>query len=129
MTTVANRGTGPTGTLVAHLNILSLKQRVYVDPEDWSSNRTHYLDPIAPGDSRRVRWQVKAVNGGSLAAYVAVVRQSGTGTPVTGPSLRFDVASQKTLNSGGILPIALAVPAGIALLALGVRVQRRRHHR
>ena len=76
-----------------------------------------------------MRWRVKAVNGGALAAYVTVVSQSGAGTPVTGPALRFDVASQKTLNAGGILPIALGVPVGIALLALGVRVQRRRRGR
>jgi hypothetical protein len=128
-TTVANRGTGPTGTLVAHLNILSLKPGLYVDPEDWSSDRTHYLHPIPPGGSRAVRWRVKAVNGGSLAAYVTVVPQSGAGTPATSRALRFDATSRKTLNSGGVLPIALGVPGGIALLALAVRVQRRRRGR
>jgi hypothetical protein len=128
-TTVANHGTSPTGTLVAHLNVLSLKPGVYVDPEDWSSNRTQYLDSIPPGGSKTVRWRVKAVNGGSLAAYVTVVPQSGAGTPATTHALRFDVASRTTLNSGGILPIALGIPAGIALLALGVRVQRRRRGR
>ena len=126
-TTVTNGGAGPTGTLVAHLNVLSLEPGVYVDPEDWSSDRTHYLDPIQPGGSRTVRWRVKAVNGGSLAAYVTVVPQSGAGTPAASAALRFDVASRRTLNSGGILPIALGVPAGIALLAFGVRVRRRRH--
>jgi hypothetical protein len=125
-TTVSSHGTDPTDTLVAHLNVLSLKPGVYVDPEDWSSERTHYLDPIQPGGSRTVRWRVKAVNGGSLAAYVTVVPQSGAGTPATSHALRFDVASRKTLNSGGILPIALGVPGGIALLAIGVRLQRRR---
>jgi hypothetical protein len=128
-TTVANDGAGPTGTLVAHLNVLSLKPGVYVDPEDWSASRTQYLDAIPPGGSKTVRWRVKAVNGGSLAAYVTVVPQSGAGTPATSHALRFDVASRKTLNSGGILPIALGVPAGIALLAFGVRVQRRRRDR
>ena len=128
-TTVANHGTSPTGTLVAHLNVLSLKPGVYVDPEDWSSNRTQYIDTIPPEGSKTVRWRVKAVNGGSLAAYVTVVDQSGAGTPTTSHALRFDVASRKTLNSGGILPIALGVPAVIALLAFGVRIQRRRRGR
>jgi len=128
-TTVANHSARSTGPLVAHLNILSLNPGVYVDPEDWSSDRTRYLDPIPPGGSRAVRWRVKAVNGGSLAAYVTVVPRSGKGIPATGPALRFDVASRRTLNSGGILPIALGVPAGIALLVLGVRAQRRRRSR
>jgi hypothetical protein len=125
-TTVTNNDTGPTGTLVAHLNILSLKPGVYVDPEDWSSNRTRYLDSIPSAGSRTVQWRVNAPNGGSLAAYVTVVPQSGAGTPTTSRALRFEVASRRTLNSGGILPIALGIPAGIALLALGVRVHRRR---
>lgn len=125
-TTVTNRGSTAAATLVAHLNILSLKPGVYVDPEDWSENRTRYLERIPPGGSRTVGWRLKAVSGGSLAAYVTVIARSGAGTPVTGPALRFDVAPQKTLNAGGILPIALAVPASIALLALGVRTRRRR---
>ena len=124
-TAVANRGAGGTGALVAHLNILSLKPGVYVDPEDWSSDRTRYLEPIPSGSSRTVRWRIKAVNGGSLAAYVTVVPQSGVATPVTSQALRLDVASRRTLNAGGILPIALGVPAGIALLAFAVRAQRR----
>jgi hypothetical protein len=126
-TTVANRGAGSTDTLVAHLNILSLKPGVYVDPEDWSSDRTRYLEPIPSGRARTVGWRIKAVNGGSLAAYVTVVPQSGAATPVTSQALRLDVASRNTLNAGGILPVALGVPAGIALLAFAVRVQRRRH--
>ena len=125
-TTVANHRKSSTGTLVAHLNVLSLKPGVYVDPEDWSSNRTQYIDTIPPEGSKTVRWRVKAVNGGSLAAYVTVVPQSGAGTPATSHALRFDVASRKTLNSGGFLPIALGVPAAIGLLVLGIRVQRRR---
>ena len=128
-TTVANRGTDPTGTLVAHLNILSLRPGVYVDPEDWSSDRTRYLDPIPPGSSKTVRWRIKAVNGGSLAAYVTVVPQSGAATPATSHALRLDVASRKTLNSGGILPIVLGIPTGIALLAFVVRGLRRRRGR
>lgn len=128
-TTVANPGTSPTGTLVAHLNILSLEPGVYVDPEDWSAERTRYLESIPPGGSQAIRWRVKAVNGGSLAAYVAVLAQPGAGTPVTGPALRFDVASKKTLDAGGILPIALGVPGGVALLAVAVRIRRRRYGR
>ena len=31
---IANRGTTPTDRFVAHLNVASLTERVYVDPED-----------------------------------------------------------------------------------------------
>jgi hypothetical protein len=39
--------------------------------------------------------------------------------------VRISIAERKTLNSGGILPLAVGVPAFLALLALGVRIRRR----
>src|SRR2546423_6853173 len=44
--TIRNVGRTPSEALVAHLNILSLRPGVYVDPEDWSSQRTRYLGSI-----------------------------------------------------------------------------------
>jgi hypothetical protein len=126
-TTIANPAATATSVLIAHLNILSLRDGLYVDPEDWSSKRTWYLGSIPAGGSRTITWKLKAVNGGSLAAYVAVLPQdSRTRPPTTSPSVEITVAEQKTLNSGGILPLALGVPALIGVLAGGVGVVRRR---
>jgi hypothetical protein len=36
------------------------------------------------------------------------------------------IQDRKTLNSGGILPLALGLPALLGLLALGVRLRRAR---
>src|SRR5207249_5213021 len=33
--TIANRGTAPASALIAHLDVVSLRLNVYVDPEDW----------------------------------------------------------------------------------------------
>lgn len=126
-TTVANPGSAATEKLVAHLNVLSLAPGVYVDPEDWSSNRTRYLSSIPAGGSRMLSWRVKAVNGGTFAAYVVVVPQRpGTAAPATGQVLRFDVAERRTLDAGGVLPLALGIPLALAALWLLVRVGRRR---
>ena len=38
--------------------------------------------------------------------------------------MRIWIQDRKTLNSGGILPLALGVPAALGLLALGVRLRR-----
>ena len=46
--------------------------------------------------------------------------------PATGPTVRVAIADRKTLNSGGILPLALAVPAAIGLAWLLLRVSRSR---
>ena len=125
--TIANgRSTAATG-LVAHLNVLSLRGDVYVDPEDWSSHRTRYLAPIPAGSSTTLTWKLNAVNPGHLGIYVAVLPQSGAPVPPTaGPTVRVTIADRKTPDSGGILPLALGVPAGIGLLGLGLRLRRRR---
>src|SRR5207253_8127681 len=123
---IENPGPRPAGGLVAHLNVLSLRPGVYVDPEDWSSHRTRYLAPIPGGGSTTLTWRLNAVNAGRLGVYVAVLPHSGAATPTTGPVLRVEIADRKTLNSGGILPLALGVPALLALATLGLRLRRAR---
>ena len=87
-------------------------------PEDWSTHRTRYLGPVAPGDSRSIRWSVKAVSSGPIAIYVTAVPAGGSGPIAVGPPLHVQVADRRTLNSGGVVPLALAVPAAVALVAV-----------
>ncbi len=61
---IENTGTATWSGLVAHLNVVGLSSGIYVDPEDWSEERTKFLSPLAPGESTTVRWNVKAVTGG-----------------------------------------------------------------
>jgi hypothetical protein len=126
-TTITNPGASDTEPLIAHLNLLSLKNDVYVDPEDWSPQRTRYLGSIPAGESRTITWKLKAVNGGSLAAFVSVLQEvSPTLTPATSPAIQIDIATRDTLNSGGILPLALGIPIALGLVAGGVRISRKR---
>jgi hypothetical protein len=122
-TTVSNRGAAVLSGLVAHLNIASWDRDVYVDPEDWSSQRTRYLAPLAPGQSREIRWTVKAVNPGHFAIYAAVLDHR---RPAAGPELDVRVTERRTINSGGVLPLALAVPGLLGLAMVGVRLRRPR---
>jgi hypothetical protein len=124
--TIRNEGSSPAVRLVAHLNVLSLRPGLYVDPEDWSEERTRYLAPIRAGGSTTLTWTVTAVNSGSLGVYVAVFPSSGSGRPVTGPTVRADIAERETIDAGGIVPLALGVPALLGALAVGVRLRRRR---
>ena len=124
-TTIAGDGSGE--PLVAHLNVLSVRPGVYVDPEDWSSNRTRYLGVVPSGRSVVVHWRLKAVNGGVFAAYVSVLAERAGGrVPANSPAVQIAVAERRTLNSGGILPLAAGVPSLLALLAVAVRWRRRR---
>jgi hypothetical protein len=45
--------------------------------------------------------------------------------PATGPVLHVRIADRKTLNSGGIVPLALGIPGLLGALALLVRIRRR----
>lgn len=123
-TVLAGDRAGAGGPLIAHLDVVSLEPDVYVDPEDWSSARTRYLEPIPAGAQRPLSWSVKAVNSGAFAVYVTVVSRDGTGTPVTGPAVRVAVADRQTLDAGGILPLALGTPVLLGLAA-GLSWRRR----
>jgi hypothetical protein len=124
--TIRNVGTTTLPSLVAHLNIVSLTKGVYVDPEDWSSQRTHYLASLRPGQSTRVSWKVESVNGGDFAIYVVVLpdRDPSSSTLAVSPALDLHVTERKTLNSGGVLPLALGIPGFLGLLILGLRFRR-----
>jgi hypothetical protein len=125
--TIANDGAAAADGLIAHLNIVSLTDNVYVDPEDWSTHRTRYLGPVRAGGSQTITWRLKAVNSGEFGVYVAVLRRTGDSRPpTTAPLVAVAVAGRTTLNAGGILSVALGVPAFLAILTLGLRLRRRR---
>jgi hypothetical protein len=125
--TISNEGSAAADGLIAHLNIVSLKDNVYVDPEDWSTQRTRYLGPVGPGGSQTITWRVKAVNSGEFGVYVAVLRRTGDDPPpATGSLIAVTVAGRTTLNAGGILSVALGVPVFLGMLTAGLKLRRRR---
>jgi hypothetical protein len=125
--TFRNNAPSASGSLIAHLNVLSLRSGVEVDPEDWSTHRTRYLGALPAGGSRTITWKVHAINTGKIALYVAVIPQAGlTARPATGRTVQLDVAGRRTLNSGGILPLALGIPALLGLMTGGIQAARRR---
>ena len=109
--------------LVAHLNVAGLSSGIYVDPEDWSEDRTRFLRHLAPGESTTVGWNVKAVTGGRAAIYVVVL--PGRNEPAVSQAMTVQIADTKDLNSDGVLPLALGVPAVLGVVALTVRRRRR----
>jgi hypothetical protein len=119
----------PTGRqkqgLIAHLNIFSTDTHTYVDPEDWSSNRTQFLHPLSPHGSTSLTWTVQAVNSGPLVLYVAVTDISSHTVTASEP-IQLTVSRQKSIDSAGILPLAVAVPAVVAALLVILRLRRRR---
>ena len=124
-TTISNRSAGSARGLLAHLNVVSLREGVYVDPEDWSSHRTRYLAAIPSGGSTMITWRLQAVNTGAFSVYVAVLPSDGRAVLGVASPVRVAVAQKTTLDSGGILPLVVGIPALLGLAWGGVRARRR----
>ena len=128
-TQVANTGSAPTGEVLAHLNIASMQDDVYVDPEDWSANRSQNLT-LQPGESRTLSWDIQAVNAGRFAAYVVVLPEgtqvSGAERLMVSPLVKIDVETRSARSEGGVLPVVLAIPLLLGLSAFALRLRGRR---
>jgi hypothetical protein len=127
---ITNNGPVERAGLVAHLNVVGLSEDIYVDPEDWSEERTRHLAPIGPGESVDVDWSVKAVTGGDAAIYVVALPGDSPASAKDGlalsPALDVRIQESRTLNTDGVLPLAIGVPAVLGLVTLGLRARRRR---
>lgn len=123
--TVRNRGNRPTPGLIAHLNILSTDPGSYLDPEDWSTHRTQFLEPVPPGASMVLTWPIQAVNTGPLVIYVAVTDLANHRVTVSGP-IEVSVTGRRTIDPGGILPLAIGVPGIVAATLMALLLRRRR---
>ena len=85
---------------------------------------------LKPGESRKLSWEIQAVNAGHFAAYVVVVpygsKVGGNEGLVISPLVNVDVASRSTLTAGGALPVVVMVPLLLGLAAAGLFRGRRR---
>ena len=124
--TVRNPGEQEVSGAIAHLNVLAVDPGVYVDPEDWSGERTQYLDPLGGGESDPLEWEMQAVNSGRFLVYVVITSDQAAGAVVASKTLRLDVAAQRTVDAGGVLPIAVGVPGAIVLLMGLITIRNRR---
>jgi hypothetical protein len=120
--TIRNPGPAAEG-LVAHPNVLSLRAQPYVDPEDWSSQRVVFLDPIPAGGSLTLQWPMTAVNSGILGVYVTVLdKNPGTRSAQNAPTIVVRVTERRTVNPSGILPLAIARPALLGAVVIWLRL-------
>jgi hypothetical protein len=123
---ITNLGNARAGGFVAHLNVTSLDPSVYVDLEDWSADVTRKVEPLEPGGSTTLTWDFQAVNAGTFNVYVVLLPDFGP--LVASPPVRVEVAQRRALHAGGALPVVIAVPVLLGLLAFGTRY-RLRHAR
>jgi ABC-2 type transport system permease protein len=130
-TQVTNNGSETSRPLIVAMNIINLDAKgEIVDPEDWSPQRTQYLDSLAPGQSAKHSWRVNAILDGDYMVYmVAIPEPTGTDAtshPVASSGIHLTVKPFTKLNPAGVLPYAIGGPVLLGLVIyLAFRHRRR----
>lgn len=131
-TLVENNGQEDSPPVILALNIIKLSSEGdVVDPEDWSPERTQYVDFVPAGDALRHSWTIEAILKGDYMVYLVVIPEpageESTSLPVASSGLHLTVGAFQRLNPGGVLPVVIAVPLGVTVtLLLLVRLRLRR---
>ena len=126
-TTIRNEGATPATGLIAHLNVVDLERPHLRRPRGLvlsahalpSFDSPRGLDGARLANERGQLGDDRRLRGRPAAEW-------GSGSPRTGPTVRVRIKDRKTLNSRGILPLALGLPALLGLVAVGVRLRRGR---
>jgi hypothetical protein len=123
--TLTNTSSQPTDDLVAHLDVTDPARATSVDPEDWTGELSQPVGVLDPGASATVDWTIQPIAPGEFAVY-AVALSAGQSSVAASNVLIVSVEDQRTLNPGGVLPVALGAPALVGgLLLLQIRLARR----
>lgn len=130
-TVLTNTGKKRTAPLIVAMNIINLsKSGDVVDPEDWSPERTQYVDGLDPGKSVTLPWTVDAVLDGNYMVYlVGVPQPAGPGASsqvVTSPGLHLTIGAFSNLNPSGVLPYTIGVPLAVLVVIMLMLTLRRR---
>ena len=129
-TVVTNSSSEASAPMIVAMNIVNLsKTGDVVDPEDWSPQRTQYVDAIPAGQSTTLAWRINAILDGNYMVYmVAIPSPSGpqaTSHPITSSGIHLVVSKYTRLNPGGVLPYAIGGPVVLGLVIFFVF--KRRH--
>lgn len=131
-TEITNQGAQASPPLCVAMNIINLNANgEIVDPEDWSPQRTQYIETLAPGQSTKLSWRVNAILDGDYLIYMVAIPQptgkDATSQPVASSGIHLTVTPFTRLNPGGVLPYAVGGPLVLGLIIY--LVYRQRHRR
>ncbi len=128
---VTNNGTTDSLPLIVAMNVINLNASGdVVDPEDWSPQRTQYIEMLGPGQSANLSWIINTILDGNFMVYMVLLPspdgQEATTQPVASSGIHLTVTPFTRLNPSGILPYALGVPVVLLLGIVGIYYMRRR---
>jgi hypothetical protein len=114
-TTVINNGAEASPPLIVAMNVINLDAAGdVVDPEDWSPQRTQYVESLAPGQTAEMHWIINTILEGDYMVYMVLIPEpdspESTSQPVATSGIHLSVAPFTRLNPGGVLPYVVGVP-------------------
>jgi ABC-type transport system involved in multi-copper enzyme maturation permease subunit len=130
-TSVKNERAEPSLPLIVAMNIINLdKHGEVVDPEDWSPQRTQYIEPLQAGQSATLDWRINAILDGDFMVYmVAIPAPTGpeaTSQPVASSGIHLTVTPYTKLNPSGVLPYVIGGPVVLGILIFMAYRHRRK---
>lgn len=128
-TVVSNPLGQASAPLIVAMNIINLDQEGdVVDPEDWSPERTQYIDQLGPGEAATLSWRVNAILDGDYVVYMVVMPQpagrESSSQAVASSGIHLTVMPFTRLNPRGILPLVVGTPLVLGVgtaLVFGIR--------
>jgi ABC-type transport system involved in cytochrome c biogenesis permease component len=129
-TTVTNGDAEASPPLIVAMNIINLDAKGdVVDPEDWSPQRTQYIESLTPGGSATLHWVINTILDGDYMVYMVLIPapagQDSTSQAVATSGIHLTVTPFTRLNPGGVLPYVIGAP--VLLLIIIYVVYRRRN--
>ena len=128
---VTNNAAEASLPLIVAMNIINLDAKGdVVDPEDWSPQRTQYIESLGPGESANLAWIINTILDGDFMVYMVLIpapeSQETTSQPVASSGIHLTVTPFTRLNPGGILPYIIGGPIVLLVVIVAVYRLRRR---
>jgi hypothetical protein len=99
-TLLENHATEDSPPVIMAMNIIKLTSTGdVVDPEDWSPERTQYVEFVPAEDELRQSWTIEAILKGDYVVYLVAVPEPGKGS-TSHPSAARDSTSRSGRSSG-----------------------------
>ena len=121
-TVITNNGDQASPPLIVAMNIFNLNSfGDVVDPEDWSPERTQYVESLEAGETVTLEWVINAILDGDFMVYMVLIPEpdgpNSTSQVISSPGIHLTVERFVRINPSGILPYAIGIPL---LLIIGM---------
>ena len=131
-TVITNNSSTTSVPLIVAMNLINLDAKGdIVDPEDWSPQRTQYLEGLAPGESASLSSIINTILDGDYMVYMVLIdaptSTETTSHPVASSGIHLTVTPFTRLNPLGVLPYAIGGPVLLGLAIFFVYRLRRKN--